>query len=76
MVRLAEAKGVAAPATAFVYAALLPQEAEARARAAEGLATTASQPCATSAVPGWRAALLVAAAGVACGAVAVSMRRR
>ena len=33
MVRLAEAKGVDAPITAFVYAALLPQEAEARARA-------------------------------------------
>lgn len=30
MCRLAEAKGVPAPMTAFVYAALLPQEAEAR----------------------------------------------
>ena len=32
MVRLAEAKGVPAPAITVVYAALLPQEAEARAK--------------------------------------------
>ena len=44
MVRYAEAKGVNTPVTSVVYAALLPQEAEARAKAAESKESTAIKP--------------------------------
>jgi len=44
MVRYAEAKGISTPVTSVVYAALLPQEAEARANAAASKESTAIKP--------------------------------